>query len=262
MSREKNTASQILITGASGGLGAALASAWLAPGKHLILHGRDERRLEALSRALSQKEPGAELSLIARDLTGPDAVTALVSDLRERSLVPDALILNIGYSLTRAFSDLTIAEVQDLLAANLTAQIMLAHQLLPELRQLIVISSSGAYQPGPYTNLYYASKAALSSWTTALQAERPDLEILLVCPGAMCTDFACKAGRSPAPLALSPISVASAIKKAADRGRHYLAPGLFNKLAIALTKLLPARWNAQLVKRLQLMQAESPDIRR
>ncbi|MDO5733652.1 MAG: SDR family NAD(P)-dependent oxidoreductase [Eubacteriales bacterium] len=253
----------ILITGATGGLGRFLAKEFASGPEAIILHGRNQAALEQLQAELEAEFPEQFFSTIAVDLLAADAVDELIQALDSKSgLELSSLILNAGYSTAAAFSELSPEEQQNLLRVNLEAQVLLAGRLWPRLERLIVISSSGAYQAGPYTALYYASKAFLNSWTMALEAEAPEKDILLVCPGAMSSDFALKAGKKKAPLAKDPAVIARQIKKSADQKKAYLAPGGFNKFAICLSKLLPNRLNARLVRRIQLDQTTRPDIRR
>ncbi|MDO5737785.1 MAG: SDR family NAD(P)-dependent oxidoreductase [Eubacteriales bacterium] len=244
-----------LITGATGGLGQALVRAYAPQSELLLVHGRDTAQLNKLCLEFKKEFPHCKFIPLSADFCRLDSAKDLVEQLQNININCEKLILNVGYSESRSFAEISPEASRDLLFANLNSQIELASRLLPQLEKIIVISSSGAYQPGPYTALYYAAKSALSSWAAAI-CEEGDLEVLLVCPGALKTNFALKAGRQIAPLALSPTRVAADILRADLRARKYLAPGLFNKLAISLTKLMPASINAKIVGKIQKTQTK------
>lgn len=252
----------LFITGASGGLGQALAQGFANRFDTLVLHGRNARRLELLKDELLQMHPGTVCYTVVGDLGREAGTLQVIEALTALPVTVTDVILNAGFSVAGPFQSLSATQISELVEVNVKSHLLLTRAFLDTLQSLIVISSSGAYQPGPFTAIYYAAKSLLNSFYFALQKENPEKQILVVCPGALDTPFQERAGKEKAPLALAPDKVACQILNAWDKKRAYLAPGAFNKAAIVFTKLLPARLNARLVFRIQMHQAAGGDVRR
>ena len=252
----------MLITGASGGLGRALALAFAPHWDCLVLHGRNARRLERLAADIAERSPETVCYAVTGDLGSETGTLDVIAEVTKLPVTITGAILNAGFSIAGAFDALSPTAVSELVEVNVKSHLLLTRAFYPSLESLIVISSSGAYQPGPFTAIYYAAKSFLNSFYFALQKENPDKHILVACPGALDTPFQERAGKEKAPLALAPEKVADAVLKAWQKQKKYLAPGAFNKAAILATKLLPARLNARLVFRIQVHQAAGGDVRR
>ena len=179
-----------LITGASRGLGRALATALSDRGWHLVVDGRDAERLGAAVAALAH----------------PDRVTALpgdVADDRHRAALAEAvgprldLLVNnaseLGPSPLPALADLRTDDLRHVLDVNVVAPLALVQALLPALRAaggtIVDISSDAAVEAYGGWGGYGASKAALDQLTAVLAVENPDLRIYAVDPGDMATDM-------------------------------------------------------------------------
>ena len=179
-----------LVTGASRGLGRALASALSDRGWRLVLDGRDAARLASTVAALPR----------------PDLVTAVagdVADPRHRSALADAagprldLLVNnasdLGPSPLPHLADLPADELLRVLAVNAVAPLALAQAVLPALRgaggRVVNISSDAAVEAYEGWGGYGASKAALDQLAAVLSVEEPALRVYAVDPGDMATDM-------------------------------------------------------------------------
>jgi len=187
----------VLITGATGAIGGALAREYAEPGTRLILHGRKQEVLDAL--ASQCRERGAEVELESVELTDDTALHAWLDDLARRGL-PDIVIANAGRNthVGRKPGELEPwHEVSDLLAINLRAPMAMANALAPRMAargsgQLVFISSLAAWHGLPITPSYRASKAGIKAFGEGLRGwlSRHGVGVSVVMPGyvesAMC----------------------------------------------------------------------------
>jgi NAD(P)-dependent dehydrogenase (short-subunit alcohol dehydrogenase family) len=179
-----------LVTGASRGLGRALATALSADGWHLVLDARDGDRLAATVAALPRPD---QVTALAGDVADPVHRAALAGAVPDRL---DLLVNNasdLGPSPLPALAELPLAAFERVLAVNTLAPLGLLQLLLPALRRaggrVLQISSDAAVEAYPGWGGYGASKAALDQLTAVLAAEEPGLRVHAVDPGDMATEM-------------------------------------------------------------------------
>ncbi|TLP42392.1 SDR family NAD(P)-dependent oxidoreductase [Cohaesibacter sp. CAU 1516] len=169
-------AGAILITGASRGLGAALAKRYASPGRHLILTARSIESLSDIAAFCRSKR--ADVTVLALDLVDPDNVEAFQQARRALPLTGAGLslvIANAGIFDGRSSAknlETVDGQVRQI-NVNLTANIALLTPIAEEMKQqghghLAVVSSLAARQPQPDSPAYSASKAGLSAWAQAM----------------------------------------------------------------------------------------------
>jgi NAD(P)-dependent dehydrogenase (short-subunit alcohol dehydrogenase family) len=180
-----------VITGASRGLGRALATELANRGWSLVLDARDEPTLSGAVTAL----PGGPHWAVTGDVTDPDHRGALVAAAADLGGA-DLLVNNastLGASPLPSFADLDPATYAEVFAVNVVAPMALVRELLPGLREgggrVIDISSDAAVEPYETWGAYGSSKAALDHATRILAAEEPTLRIYSVDPGDMRTQM-------------------------------------------------------------------------
>jgi len=183
----------VLITGASGGIGAALAVAYAQPGRKLWLHGRREERLRELAAECARR--GAEVETKVLDLLDTAALLAWVEGLAARV---DLAVVNAGVTSNVRAGE-SWAEVDHLLQVNVRAAFATVAALLPEMRrrrrgQIALVSSIAAWFGLPLTPAYSASKAALKAYGEALRGwlAPEGVEVNVVMPGFVRTDMAAR----------------------------------------------------------------------
>jgi NAD(P)-dependent dehydrogenase (short-subunit alcohol dehydrogenase family) len=176
----------ILITGATAGLGRALAFALSAAGHDLILDGRDPERLQTLRTELPRA------TVLAGDITDPGHRQLLADTVGDRPL--DLLIHNasaLGPSPLPPLAELPPDDLRTILETNIVAPLVLTAMLLPALRRaggtLLTISSDAAVEHYEGWGGYGASKAALDHLAGTWAAENPGLRAYAVDPGDMRT---------------------------------------------------------------------------
>ncbi len=190
-----------LVTGASRGIGAALARA-LPIETDLLITARNGADLAALAEGLAA--PGRTIDTVVADLASQDGRTAVIEAALRCDV--DLIVNNAGLGHYGAFLERASQEHETTIVVNAIAPVALASALLPHMIEvaerrgqtcgLINVSSSAAFAPVPNFAVYAASKAFILSWTEALSAELADrpIAILAFCPGAVRTSFGVSAG--------------------------------------------------------------------
>lgn len=257
MQRHHSHHETVLLTGASSGIGLELARLFARDGYRLVLVARSREALEALADELRERHR-AEVHVAPADLTDPGAPERLMAELRQRGLAVDMLVNNAGAGKVGPFVDIPWPEDEAVIQLNMAALTRLIKEVLPGMREkgrgrILNVASTGSYQPGPLTAVYYASKAYVLSLSLALRHElAPDgIQVTAFCPGATRTAFSGRAGKRDQPGAMSAERVARIGYSGFLRGRAVVVPGVGNKLAVAASRLLPASFLARLVFRLQ-----------
>ncbi len=208
----------ILITGATGGIGTALARRYARRGRTLILHGRDSGRLGALARKC--EADGARVVAIIFDLRdAAEATRALRLASREHTI--DLAIVNAGVTHSigagEEIENLDIA--REVLAVNLDGALATIAAVLPDMRhraagQIAILSSLSAYYGLPITPTYCASKAALKAYGEALRGwlAPQGIAVSVVLPGFVRTGMMARFPGAT-PRALSPAQAALRIER-------------------------------------------------
>jgi short-subunit dehydrogenase len=202
-----------LITGASRGLGAAIARA-LAPTHTLFLAGRPSSALDELATEL-----GATTWPV--DLADPDAIPAVVEPIIEL----DALIHNAGVAYPGRVAESTVDEWRDTMAVNVIGAVALTLALLPALRNaggtVVFVNSGSGINASPGLASYSASKFALRGFADSLRNDEPSLRVTSVHPGRIDTEMqeglvAYEGGSDDPKRFLSPETVAKVIVEAVN----------------------------------------------
>ena len=241
-----------LITGASRGIGRALALGLAQRGYDLLLVARAEAQLQALAQEVLTKYQRTA-QVLALDLTQPEAagqVAAWASQHAPNGLA--VLVNNAGYGLWGRFEKLGLPEQLNMLQLNLNLPVQLTYSLLPQLRlagkgYILNVASTAAYQAVPSLTVYAASKAFLLSFSRGLRYELKDSGISVTClsPGATDTNFNTRAGMGDElqavanKVSMTPVAVAAAGLQALFAGEAELIPGVLNKVSAGLTSIVP-----------------------
>lgn len=246
MARRWNRA---LVTGASSGIGTACCRVLAGEGTDLVLVARDVDRLEALADEL---QPAIAVEVLPADLAEADQLAAVEDRLRADEDAIDLLVSNAGFGRTGDFIDLDIDVETDVLAVNVIAVQRLAHAAGRRMAAtgsgtILNVSSVAAYLPGPGSATYAASKSFVTSLSIGLGEElRPKgVTVTTLAPGFTRTEFQERAGMDPGqvPSAVwqSAEHVARAGLDGAAAGKVVVIPGIHNKLAAGVGRLLPGR---------------------
>lgn len=254
-----------LVTGASAGLGAELARLFAADGHDVVLVARRRERLDALARDIEAKH-AVRATVIAEDLTRPEAPEGIGKELRERGIAIEFLVNNAGSGTTGAFAEADPARELGMLALNVTSLVHLTRLLLPAMIErksgrILNVGSTAGFLPGPFMAGYYASKAFVNSFTQALAFELRGTGVTATvsCPGPTATEFASVAGVDKSRLfeggTMGAGEVAAHAYRSMMRGRVAAIPGVRNKLATLSLRLAPRAMAASMAASLNQPRA-------
>lgn len=251
-----------LITGASGGIGEALAHRFAKGGYNLVLVARTEAKLQALAAELSRKH-GIQAHALACDLADPTSPHQLVEQLRRLGSNVDLLINNAGFATYGPFAELDLDAELRMLQVNIVTLTHLTRLLLPGMisrrrGRVLNVASTAAFMPGPLMAVYYASKAFVLSFSKALNNELRGSGVMVtaLCPGPTSTGFQARAQMEQSRLVsgrqiMGVNTVAQAGYNGLLRGQAVVVPGLMNRLQTLLPRLLPRAVVPQLVRSAQ-----------
>lgn len=248
-----------LITGASRGIGQALAFEFARHGHDLVLVAREEHRLMQIATTLKLNY-GIQADCIAMDLSRPGSALNLVEILDEKQLDIECLVNNAGMGCLADFADTNAEIVNAMIHLNMTCLTELSHhfaQRFSKLGQgkLLQVASTAGFEPGPRMAVYYATKAFVISLSQALAYElKPHgVTVSILCPGPTDTSFLERAHMQGSWLARGAIGLmrAETVAKKAYRGlmnnKLFIIPGIMNKLVVFAAKISPSFISTRLV---------------
>ncbi len=229
-----------LVTGASSGLGIALARDLADRGYDLVLTARSEAPMQALAAELSATH-GVTITVIPCDLSEPGSAAGLVQALDERNLAPDVLVNNAAFGLSEDFMDHAPDRLTSMIQLNVTSLSELTLLIGRRMRtagrgHILLVSSTAAYQPTPSMSAYGATKVFILALGEALKVElAPTVDVTVLAPGVMNTGFNVASGYQPTPTILRfLVDTDRVAKEGLDglfEGRSSVVPGRWNVVA-------------------------------
>lgn len=244
---------RIVITGATGAIGQALAAHYAKPGNRLVLHGRQVDVLDAL--AASCRQRGAEVELSQTELTEDTALFAWLEALCEPA-VPDIVIVNAGININHAEngSGEVWEEASRLLEINLRVPMAMGNFLGKRMRaagrgQLVLMSSLAAYHGLPVTPSYSASKAGVKAYGEALRGwlAPHGVGVSVVMPGYVSSKM-CDEMTGPKPFLWQPDRAARVIAQGVERNRARISFPFPLNFGCWWLAVLPAAISQRLLK--------------
>ena len=243
-----------LVTGASSGIGEALAHCFADGGHRLVLVARSADKLAAMAARL-EREQRVQVTVLPADLAVPGAAGRLAATLRRRRIAIDVLVNNAGALEHGAFAGMAPRRMQELVALNVAGLTdMLAHFVPPMVERgrgrVLNVASIAAFQPVPGLATYAATKAYVLSLTESLAEELrgTGVSATTLCPGITATHMLTRAVQTNARLARLPQALVGDVDEVATEGyRACLAgeticvPGLVNRAATLAARATP-KW--------------------
>ncbi len=242
----------VLVTGASQGIGRALAECFARRGANLLLVARSEGRLKEVAKSIESKYPGVRAQICVMDLSKPDSAQKLKAFCEEKGFAVDTLVNNAGYGVWGKFSELSLQEQLDCLQVNSTTLVQLTYEFLPLLKAngsghagILNVSSMTAYQAIPTFAIYAASKAFVLSFSRALHHElKPEgVVVTALVPGTTESGFIDRAGikhteEKAKKVMMTAEVVAEKGVRALEAGKIEVIPGGLNILMAGATRIL------------------------
>src|ERR1051326_5420571 len=247
-----------LITGASAGIGWALAEIFARHGHELVLAARRLPELERLADKIAAS--GAPRpTVLALDLGQAGAGERIAAELAARGLSPRHVVNNAGFGLIGPAADLARAEQLAMIDLNVRTLTDLSLAFIPSLAEqrggILNVASVAGFLPGPGMAVYYATKAYVLSFSEALNYElrSRDIRVTALCPGPVPTEFQARAGikRQPSILDRSVEDVAQAGYDGLMQGRRVVVPGWQNRFVTGALRLAPRGLMLDLAARAQ-----------
>jgi hypothetical protein len=243
-----------LITGASAGIGTALAGELAAGGTHLVLTARRRDRLVGLGAELSAKHNIRTLVCVA-DLAQPSGAQQIFSFTEEKGVHIDLLANNAGFGAYGEFPKVSLDRLTAMTQVNVTAVVQMTHLFLPGMiarggGDILIVASTAAFQAVPYISTYAATKAFDLYFAEGLAEEvrQYGVRVCALCPGSTETEFFQVAGqrnhtrRSPE----TAEKVAHVGLTALARGKSSVISGFKNWLGAETVRLVPRRTVARI----------------
>jgi short-subunit dehydrogenase len=243
--------SNIVITGASSGIGEALALDYAAPGVALALSGRDGPRLQAVAEACRAK--GASVDAGQIDVADRDALAVWLTKFDDSHPV-DLLIANAGISIDKDNSSLDdFSVIRKTMDVNLGGVLNTVEALLPRMMQrrqgqIAIVSSLASFIGLPYSASYNASKAAVRVWGESIRyvLKKSGIGVSVVCPGFVVSRMTAKAP-FPMPFLMSAQRASAVIRRGLERNQARIAFPIGTKSAVWFASVLPGKWTARLL---------------
>lgn len=250
-----------LITGATSGIGLALARIHAAKGGHLFLVARREAELLRLQTEL-KTQYGVEVNYLVQDLGVPDAALKVWEKTKSMGIRIDLLINNAGFGDFGYFHQADQPRIQSMVNLNVMALTQLCRLYLPDMIEhksggVLNIASTAAFQPGPGMSVYFATKSYVLSFTEALHEEVNEfgIRVSALCPGPTSTQFFDAANMSGTRLTrLMPMPGAEEVAQlgydALTRGKAVQIYGAMNQFLVFLLRFTPRKWVRKLSKKI------------
>jgi len=237
-----------IVTGASSGIGRALAREFAAGDFNVLLTGRNEAELARLAEECTA-EFDVRTKVVVADLSRPESVDALIEAISAFPTEYEVLVNNAGFGIHGDFAITDIDKEVELVNVQLAAMLKLTKAVLPGMilrrkGRILNVGSVYSYAPVPLQSVYAACKAFLLSFSASLRNElaATGVTVTLFCPGITQTEF-----RSRANIAEKNKNSGMTAQEAAHQGfvatmreKSVAIPGLENRLFVAAAKLLPS----------------------
>jgi short-subunit dehydrogenase len=233
-----------IITGASSGIGKALAFEFAKHGFNLFLTARNEKSLAEIANECQNKF-NVKAQFLSADLSDLESTNLLVSNISGRRF--DVLVNNAGFGVKGDFVETLIDEEVKMLDVQLVAMLKLTKAVLPKMIEqrsgkILNVASVYSFAPVPMQSVYSACKAFLLSFSSSLRNEIGDsgVSVTVLCPGITKTEFRTRAGiNDKKDSGMTAAEVAKAAFSQTMKGKHIVVPGFQNQVFVILSKYFP-----------------------
>jgi short-subunit dehydrogenase len=250
-----------LITGASSGIGDELTRLFARDGYNLVLVARNQKQLMQMADELKEKY-GVSVKVISKDLSAATAPEEIFTELQQESIGIDALVNNAGFAAYGLFSETDLDAELQLMQVNMITLTHLTKLFLPGMLnkrtgKILNLASTAAFQPGPLTAVYSATKAYVLSFSEALANELhgTGVSVTALCPGPTESGFQKKANMEDSKLFSGKIMDAQTVARIGYRGlmtnKTVVIPGLRNKILVEIVRFSPRKMVTRVVRNMQ-----------
>ncbi|MGO9115518.1 MAG: SDR family oxidoreductase [Thermoguttaceae bacterium] len=250
MARRKIEGSRAIVTGASSGIGRAIALELARKGGKVVCLARREDRLQAAAKEIESL--GGRVAYVVGDVTDPAARARCIEAAQSHFGGLDILVNNAGVGAIGPFETADPQRVRRIMEVNFFALVEMTRTSLPLLKQgrqpiIVNVSSILGRRGVPYNSEYAASKFAVHGFSESIRAEffAAGIDVLVVSPGTTDTEFfdqviESKGGpKWPEHTAVTAETVARATVRAIRRGSHEITPYLWGRVLVLLNRISP-----------------------
>lgn len=236
-----------IITGASSGIGRALALEFAGGGFHVLLTGRNNQALAQLAGECASKFH-VRTEIVPAELSSPESTDQLIAAIADQPRRYEVLVNNAGFGVHGDFSQTEIENEIALVNVQLGAALKLTKAVLPGMiarrnGRILNVGSVYCYAPVPFQSVYSACKAFLLSFSAAIRSElsATGVTVTVFCPGITQTEFRARAGiaEKDRNSGMTAEAAARIAYRETMRGKDVVIPGMANRLFVCLAKLLP-----------------------
>jgi len=238
-----------LVTGASAGIGWALAEELASGGAHLVLTARRTDRLQKLAGELASKH-GVQCEVFTADLTRPEAPAEIHALTTRKSIEVELLVNNAGFGAFGFIHEIPAERLLEMVQVNCSAVVNLTRLYVPEMvsrrhGDVLIVASTAAYQPVPFNSVYAATKAfdLLFAEGIAEELRLLGVRVCALCPGPTTTEFQ-EVAQQPNrafKVAETAEKVARAGLEALAQGKSFVISGAMNRLMKESQRIAPRR---------------------
>ncbi len=247
-----------LVTGASSGIGQAMARELAAGGAKLVLTARRADRLQAFAAELST-EFSTEVEIFAADLEKPEAPAEILEFTNSKSINPALLVNNAGFGIFGEFREMDLARQLAMIQVNCSAVVAMTSLYLPAMiargsGDVLIVASTASFQAVPYQTAYAATKAfdLIFAEGIAEEVKRFGVRVCALCPGQTKSEFH-EIANEPIPKQMSVHTAREVARIGLDAmaaGKHHVICGVSNRLGMELQRLAPRRLVTAISERL------------
>jgi uncharacterized protein len=255
-----NERSYTLITGASAGIGKAMAEECAKRGRNLVLVALEDSNLVETATELQQKYP-VDVKALELNLIEPNGCQNLYDWCHEQQLRIDVLINNAGIGNYSFFQESALSDLQHMIQLNVEAVVALTHMFVPKLREnqasyILNVGSFASMMPLPYKSVYAATKSFVLTFSRSLQMELKPYNVFVscLCPGPTSTKSMKKRNKhmknGNTLLIKTPEEVARYAIDGLFKKQGLIIPGWKNRFLIKVGDMLPFNLKGYILKRL------------
>lgn len=243
----------VLITGGTSGIGFELAKNFAKHGYGIIIVSANSERLQKAKQKLEYEFKVSVLTY-KQDMGKLGAAIQLYNRIRENKIDISILVNNAGVGLVGSTDKIDFEHDESMIILNAINVVELCKLFITDMYRkgngkILNVSSTGAFQPGPYTSTYFASKAFVLSYSRAIryEAKKKGIQICVLCPGATKTNFFSREGTKIPQGAMTAEKVATDAYKQFMKNKEIIVPGFVNKII----RLMPVRFKMMIVAKVK-----------
>ncbi|WP_330554353.1 SDR family NAD(P)-dependent oxidoreductase [Roseburia sp. 499] len=226
----------VLITGGTSGIGKALVQHFLKEDYQVVLVASNQEKLAKTKDELEDRYR-EKIYVYAQDLAQIGAAQELYKRIKEDGLEINILINNAGIGLIGSAENIDFGKEEQMMQLNMITVVQLCRLFLVEMYErkegkILNVASTGAFQPGPYTASYYATKSFVLSYSRAIRREaaKNGVQVCTLCPGTTDTEFFHRTGKKTPAGAMPADKVAEYAYKKLMKNKEIIVPGFLNRL--------------------------------